>query len=114
MPIYEYLCERGHRFDVLQKMSDDPVAICEVCGDPVQRVLHPVAIHFKGSGFYTTDYGRGKGAKADGTKDSAAASSSSSDGGSSSSASSNGSSGSSSSATGATSSGSSSGSSSSD
>jgi putative FmdB family regulatory protein len=70
MPIYEYLCERGHRFDVLQRMTDEPVATCEVCGAPVQRVLHPVAVHFKGSGFYTTDYGRGKkardGAKAEG------------------------------------------------
>ena len=107
MPIYEYLCESGHRFDVLQKMSDDPVATCEVCGEPVQRVLHPVAIHFKGSGFYTTDYGRGKAAKTDGAKDSAPATGSSSDSGSSSS-SSNGASGGSSSTTGAASSGSSS------
>jgi putative FmdB family regulatory protein len=67
MPIYEYLCDNGHRFDVLQRMSDDPVATCEVCGAPVQRVLHPVAVHFKGSGFYTTDYGRGKAAR-DGAK----------------------------------------------
>jgi putative FmdB family regulatory protein len=67
MPIYEYLCERGHRFDVLQRMTDEPVATCEVCGTPVQRVLHPVAVHFKGSGFYTTDYGRGKGVR-DGAK----------------------------------------------
>jgi putative FmdB family regulatory protein len=67
MPIYEYLCDHGHRFDVLQRMSDEPVATCEVCGAPVQRVLHPVAVHFKGSGFYTTDYGRGKGAR-DGVK----------------------------------------------
>jgi putative FmdB family regulatory protein len=65
MPIYEYRCENGHTFEVLQSMSDDPVATCEVCGAPVQRVLHPVAVHFKGSGFYTTDYGKKKnGAKA--------------------------------------------------
>src|SRR3954451_2541105 len=57
MPIYEYLCENGHRFEVLQRMSDDALTTCEVCGAPVQRVLHPVAVHFKGSGFYTTDYG---------------------------------------------------------
>jgi putative FmdB family regulatory protein len=95
MPIYEYLCENGHRFDALQKMSDDPVATCQVCEAPVQRVLHPVAIHFKGSGFYTTDYGRGKAAKADGAKETAA-STSSSDSGSTSSTSSNGASGSSS------------------
>jgi predicted nucleic acid-binding Zn ribbon protein len=41
----------------MQKMSDDPLTSCEVCGDPVQRVFHPVAVHFKGKGFYTTDYG---------------------------------------------------------
>jgi putative FmdB family regulatory protein len=67
MPIYEYLCDRGHRFEALQRMTDEPVATCEVCGAPVQRVLHPVAVHFKGSGFYTTDYGRGKGGR-DGAK----------------------------------------------
>jgi putative FmdB family regulatory protein len=56
MPIYEYRCENGHTFEVFQSMSDDPVEICEECGAPVQRVLHPVAIHFKGSGFHNTDY----------------------------------------------------------
>jgi putative FmdB family regulatory protein len=60
MPIYEYRCENGHTFDALQKFTDDPLDDCEVCGAPARRVLHPVAIHFKGSGFYTTDYGRGK------------------------------------------------------
>ena len=59
MPIYEYRCKNGHTFEVMQSMSDDPVTACEVCGAPVERVFHPVAIHFKGSGFYTTDYGRG-------------------------------------------------------
>jgi putative FmdB family regulatory protein len=76
MPIYEYLCENGHRFEVLQRMSDDALTTCEVCGAPVQRVLHPVAVHFKGSGFYTTDYGRGKGAKAEAAKESSSSSSS--------------------------------------
>src|SRR3954452_4959405 len=57
MPIYEYRCDNGHHFDVLQKMTDGPVTECEVCGAPVQRVFHPVAVHFKGSGFYNTDYG---------------------------------------------------------
>jgi putative FmdB family regulatory protein len=57
MPIYEYRCEKGHTFEVLQKMTDDPVTTCEVCGKPVQRVFHPVAVHFKGKGFYNTDYG---------------------------------------------------------
>jgi putative FmdB family regulatory protein len=86
MPVYEYRCENGHTFEVLQRMSDDPVSKCEVCGEPVQRVFHPVAVHFKGSGFYTTDYGRKKGAggtdsapkkDSDGKKDSDASSSSS-------------------------------------
>ena len=63
MPIYEYRCDRGHTFEVLQRMADDPVTVCTTCEAKVQRVLHPVAVHFKGSGFYTTDYGR-KGAGA--------------------------------------------------
>ena len=58
MPLYEYRCEDGHTFEVMQRMSDDPVQSCEVCGLPVQRVFHPVAVHFKGSGFYNTDYGK--------------------------------------------------------
>ena len=57
MPIYEYRCENGHLFEVMQKITDDPVTVCEVCGAPVQRVFHPIAVHFKGSGFYNTDYG---------------------------------------------------------
>jgi putative FmdB family regulatory protein len=60
LPIYEYRCEVcGHTLEVFQKFSDDPLETCEVCGGHVSKVLHPVAIHFKGSGFYTTDYGRG-------------------------------------------------------
>src|SRR4051794_17200762 len=58
MPIYEYRCPNGHQFEVFQAMSDDPVTLCEVCGAPVERVFRPVAVHFKGSGFYTTDYAR--------------------------------------------------------
>jgi putative FmdB family regulatory protein len=61
MPIYEYRCEKGHNFEVMQRMSDDPVTACEVCGAPVDRVFHPVAVHLKGSGFYSTDYGRNRG-----------------------------------------------------
>jgi putative FmdB family regulatory protein len=57
MPIYEYRCEQGHTFEVMQRMSDDPVSVCETCAAPVERVFHPVAVHFKGSGFYNTDYG---------------------------------------------------------
>jgi putative FmdB family regulatory protein len=80
MPIYEYRCENGHNFEVLQSMSDDPVETCEVCGAPVQRVLHPVAVHFKGSGFYTTDYGKKKnGAKASSSSPSSESKDSSSD-----------------------------------
>src|SRR6476620_3954349 len=60
MPIYEYRCENGHLFEVMQKMTDEPVTQCEICGAPVQRVFHPVAVHFKGSGFYNTDYGTAK------------------------------------------------------
>jgi len=60
MPIYEYRCERGHTFEVMQRMTDDPLALCEEHGTPVQRVFHPVAVHFKGSGFYNTDYGKKK------------------------------------------------------
>jgi putative FmdB family regulatory protein len=60
MPIYEYRCDRGHTFEVTQRMTDDPVTSCSSCEAPVQRVFHPVAVHFKGSGFYTTDYGKRK------------------------------------------------------
>jgi len=60
MPVYEYRCENEHTFEVMQRMSDDPLSTCTVCGAPVQRVFHPVAVHFKGSGFYATDYGRAK------------------------------------------------------
>lgn len=56
MPIYEYKCDNGHVFDVIQKMADEPLTECQECGAPAQRVLHPVAIHFKGSGFHNTDY----------------------------------------------------------
>jgi putative FmdB family regulatory protein len=57
MPIYEYRCENGHLFEVMQRITDDPVTRCETCAAPVQRVFHPIAVHFKGSGFYNTDYG---------------------------------------------------------
>jgi putative FmdB family regulatory protein len=60
MPIYEYRCENGHLFEVMQKITDDPVTVCETCEAPVQRVFHPIAVHFKGSGFYNTDYGTAK------------------------------------------------------
>ena len=60
MPIYEYRCPNGHVFELFQRMGDAQPEVCEVCGEgPVERVLYPVAVHFKGSGFYSTDYGRG-------------------------------------------------------
>jgi putative FmdB family regulatory protein len=59
VPIYEYRCPNGHTFEVLQKMSDPPVEVCSICGTgPVEKILFPVAVHFKGSGFYSTDYGK--------------------------------------------------------
>jgi putative FmdB family regulatory protein len=64
VPIYEYKCPNGHVFELFQKMTDSPPEVCEVCGEgPLQRVLYPVAVHFKGSGFYSTDYGKGGGRK---------------------------------------------------
>ena len=64
MPIYEYRCPDGHTFEVFQRMADDPSEECEICGkSPVEKVLYPVSVHFKGSGFYATDYGRGSGKK---------------------------------------------------
>ncbi len=61
MPIYEYRCDDGHTFEVRQRMADDPVETCVACERPVRRVFSPVAVHFKGSGFYSTDYGKRKG-----------------------------------------------------
>lgn len=61
MPIYEYKCDNGHVFEVIQKMSDEPLRKCEECGAPASRVLTPPAIHFKGSGFHNTDYATKRG-----------------------------------------------------
>ncbi|HEY1855117.1 MAG TPA: FmdB family zinc ribbon protein [Solirubrobacterales bacterium] len=61
MPIYEYKCENGHVFDVMQKMADEPLTACIECSAPAARVLTAPAVHFKGSGFYNTDYGKRKG-----------------------------------------------------
>jgi putative FmdB family regulatory protein len=67
VPIYEYQCDKcGASFEVMQKMSDDPLTECDKCGGTLHKVLHPVAIHFKGSGFYTTDYGKGSGRRTGG------------------------------------------------
>ena len=62
MPIYEYRCPNGHTFELFQRMTDPPPSECQICGEsPLEKVLYPAAIHFKGSGFYKTDYGRGSG-----------------------------------------------------
>ena len=58
MPIYEYRCDNDHTFEAFQSMADDALDACEVCGAPARRVLSAPAVHFKGSGFYTTDYAR--------------------------------------------------------
>ena len=67
MPIYEYRCPKGHLFERFQSMTAAAPETCDVCGaSPVETVLYPVAVHYKGSGFYSTDYGKGKKAKPDG------------------------------------------------
>lgn len=72
MPIYEYRCPNGHTFEVFQKMADAPAEVCAICGaGPVEKILFPVAVHFKGSGFYSTDYGRGGRKAKDGDGDAA-------------------------------------------
>ena len=69
MPTYEYRCPNGHTFELFQRMSDPPPSECQICGaTPLVKVLYPAAIHFKGSGFYSTDYGRG-GRKKEGSRD---------------------------------------------
>ena len=61
MPLYEYKCPNGHLFEVIHGMTEPSPTECPVCGaSPLQRVLYPVAVHYKGSGFYSTDYGRKK------------------------------------------------------
>jgi putative FmdB family regulatory protein len=84
MPLYEYKCPNGHLFEVIHGMTEASPEVCEICGaSPVRRVLFPVAVHYKGSGFYSTDYGRkGKKPQKDGAS-SSDSSSSSGDGGSS-------------------------------
>jgi putative FmdB family regulatory protein len=100
MPIYEYKCPNGHLFEVFHGMTEPGPEGCEVCGaSPLQVVLHPVAVHYKGSGFYSTDYGRkGKkpvkeGSSSDSSSSDSSSSSSGSDSSSSSSSSSSDSSG---------------------
>jgi putative FmdB family regulatory protein len=67
VPIYEYRCPNGHLFERFQSMSAAAPEKCDVCdAAPIEIVLYPVAVHYKGSGFYSTDYGKGKAAKKDG------------------------------------------------
>ncbi|TML84930.1 MAG: zinc ribbon domain-containing protein [Actinobacteria bacterium] len=69
VPIYEYRCPNGHVFELFKRMDDPPPEECEICGaSPVELVLYPVAIHYKGSGFYSTEYGKGGKRKAGATE----------------------------------------------
>ena len=69
MPTYEYVCPAcGARFETLQRMSDDPLTICQTCGGPIHRVLFPAGIVFKGGGFYSTDHRHDGAAKTDAAK----------------------------------------------
>jgi putative FmdB family regulatory protein len=59
MPLYEYECDLcAHRFEVIQKFSDAPIAVCPKCGGVVHKLPSSPAIQFKGSGWYITDYAR--------------------------------------------------------
>ncbi len=79
MPTYEYRCPDGHLFEVFKSIHAPAPEACPVCGkSPVTVVLHPVAVHFKGSGFYSTDYGRGSKRKDAAAKDGASGGESSS------------------------------------
>jgi putative FmdB family regulatory protein len=67
VPIYEYRCPNGHTFERFQSMTAPAPEKCDVCGAaPLELVLYPIAIHYKGSGFYSTDYGKGRSGKKDG------------------------------------------------
>jgi putative FmdB family regulatory protein len=60
MPTYEYQCKScDHRFEIWQKMTDEPLTVCPQCHGTIRRVLFPAGIVFKGSGFYKTDHGSG-------------------------------------------------------
>ena len=81
MPIYGYRCSNcGHEFEIQQKMADKPLTACPKCQGKLTKILYPVGISFKGSGFYTTDYkssGKDAGASSDGVAASSDSSSSS-------------------------------------
>lgn len=58
MPLYDYKCENGHVFEEMQSFSAEPIATCGECGASARRQLTVPMVLYKGSGFYTTDYGR--------------------------------------------------------
>jgi putative FmdB family regulatory protein len=69
MPLYEYQCQpHHHRFEARQGINDEPLQTCPECGGPVRRVIHPVGIVFKGSGFYATDSRKGAASGSDSAK----------------------------------------------
>ncbi len=69
MPTYQYACQDcGHRFDIRQRISDDPLTECPQCHGAIHRVISPVGIIFKGSGFYVTDNKNGSKNYANGNK----------------------------------------------
>ena len=69
MPTYGYRCSNcGHQFEIVQRMTDEPLTSCPKCKGKLAKMLYPVGISFKGSGFYTTDY------KSSGASDGAASS----------------------------------------
>ncbi len=63
MPFYEYRRQDGTTFEIMQKMVEPPLECDPETGLPVTRVFHPIAVHFKGKGFYNTDYGTKKRAR---------------------------------------------------
>lgn len=79
MPLYEYLCPKCGRFELIRKFSDATVTECPTCGSEVQKLLSAPAIQFKGTGWYITDYARKDGKS--GTGDSGKGPSAKSDGG---------------------------------
>ena len=88
MPTYGYRCtECGHELEVFQSMSAEPLKVCPECGGALRKLLYPVGVQFKGSGFYTTDYKNGGGSGGGTRSKSESGSSSDSNGGSSSSSS---------------------------
>ncbi len=75
MPLYEYECEQcGARFEVIQRFSDPAVDACKTCGGPVHKLISAPAIHFKGTGWYITDYARKKNGSGESAESSASSS----------------------------------------